>query len=210
MNSRYPTKFRFGTFACLLIVFGSFSTFAWAEESGACVRGKSSAPIKLEVFSDFQCPSCRAFYLQTMQDVFKEYADTGKVCVVYRSFPLQIHAYAADAARYGEAALRVGAMQWKLVADALFSNQDQWGESGDVEAVVSKALTKADMDALRKQLQNPTPLNAAIYEDIKLGLAKEVRSTPTFFITAQGKTQAFAAALTYAAVKRYLDGLPAK
>jgi protein-disulfide isomerase len=130
MNSRYPTKSRFRTFARLLILFGWFSTFAWAEESGACVRGKASAPITLEIFSDFQCPSCRAFYLQTMQDVFKDYADTGKVCVVYRSFPLQIHAYAAEAARYGEAALRVGAAQWNLVANALFSNQDQWGDSG--------------------------------------------------------------------------------
>jgi protein-disulfide isomerase len=145
-----------------------------------------------------------------MKDVFKDYADTGKVCVVYRSFPLQTHAYAADAARYGEAALRIGASQWNLVADALFSNQDQWGESGNIESVVSKALTKPDMDALRKQLQNPTPLNSAIYEDIKLGLAREVGSTPTFFITAQGKTQTFAAALTYAAVKRYMDGLLAK
>ena len=209
-SNRLLTKFRLGFVACLLIVFASFSGFARAEESGACVRGKSTAPIKLEVFSDFQCPSCRAFYLQTMKDVFKDYADAGKVCVVYRSFPLQTHAYAADAARYGEAALRVGTAQWNLVADALFSNQDQWGESGNVEAVVAKALPKADMDALRKQLQNPTPLNSAIYEDIKLGLAREVGSTPTFFITAQGKTQAFAAALTYAAVKRYLDGLLTK
>jgi protein-disulfide isomerase len=210
MNTWLPAKFRFGTLAYLLILFGSLSGSAWAEESGACVRGKSSAPIKLEVFSDFQCPSCRAFYLQTMKDVFKDYADAGKVCVVYRSFPLQTHAYAADAARYGEAALRVGASQWNLVADALFSNQDQWGESGDIESVISKALTKSDMDALRKQLQNPTPLNSAIYEDIKLGVGRDVGSTPTFFITAQGKTQAFAAALTYAAVKRYLDGILAK
>src|SRR4051812_38404122 len=86
---------------CVLAMLCAFSGIARAEESSACVRGKASAPVKLEVFSDFQCPSCRAFYLQTMKDVFKDYADTGKVCVVYRSFPLENHAYAADAARYG-------------------------------------------------------------------------------------------------------------
>jgi protein-disulfide isomerase len=189
----------------LLGVFCTFSGLARAEESGACVRGKASAPIKLEVFSDFQCPTCRAFYLETMKYVFKDYADTGKVCVVYRSFPLENHAYAADAARYGEAALRLGTSQWNRVADALFSNQDQWAETGDLEAVISKVLPKAEMDALRKQLQNSTSLNSAIYEDLKLGVARDVASTPTFFITAQGKTEGIAAALQYSALKRYLD-----
>jgi protein-disulfide isomerase len=198
-------KFRLGIVFYILAAVCTFSGRALAEESGACVRGKSAAPIKIEVFSDFQCPSCRAFYLQTMRDIFKDYADTGKVCVVYRSFPLESHAYAADAARYGEAALRLGASQWNKVADALFSNQDEWAEGGNLEAVISKALTKAEMDALKKQLQNPTPLNGAIYEDLKLGLAREVNSTPTFFITARGKTEGIAAALTYAALKRNLD-----
>ena len=206
LNSYGLMKSRSGL-KVVLVVLGLFSAvgMARAQESGACVRGKPTAPIKLEVFSDFQCPTCRAFYLQTMKDVFKDYADTGKVCVVYRSFPLETHAYAADAARYGAAALRVGAAQWNRLADALFQNQDQWAENGDLEAIAAKALPKADMDALKKQLQNAQPLNSAIYEDIKLGLARNVGSTPTFFITAGGKTDGFEAALQYSALKRELD-----
>jgi len=197
----------------VLFILGAvfeLSGFARAQESGACVRGKATAPIKLEVFSDFQCPACRAFYLQTMQSVFKDYADTGKVCVVYRSFPLETHAYAAKAARYGLAALRLGTQQWNRVADALFSQQDVWSENGDLEPVISKALTKADMDALRKQLQNAPSLDSAIYEDIKIGVARDVGSTPTFFITAGGKTESIAAALTYSALKGRFDALLSK
>jgi protein-disulfide isomerase len=179
--------------------------FLQGQDSGSCVRGKASAPIKLEIFSDFQCPACRAFYLQTMRSVFKEYADTGKVCVIYRSYPQDSHPYAVPAARYGQAALHLGTTQWNQVADALFSNQDTWGESGDIAAVISKAVSKQDMDAIGKQLQDSDSLDRAIYADIQLGISRNVGSTPTFFITAQGKTEAVAAALTYTAMKRYFD-----
>ena len=181
-----------------------------AEDGGACVRGKASAPIKLEVFSDFQCPACRAFYLQTMRSVFKDYADTGKVCVVYRSYPQDSHPYAVPAARYGQAALHVGTAQWNQVADALFSNQDTWGKTGDIAAILSKTLTKADMDAIQKQLKDTDGLDSAIYADIQSGISRDVGSTPTFFITAKGKTEAVAAALTYSAMKQYFDERLAK
>ena len=42
-----------------------------------CVSGKPAAPIKIEVFSDFQCPGCRDLYLNTMRSVFSDYAEAG-------------------------------------------------------------------------------------------------------------------------------------
>jgi protein-disulfide isomerase len=189
----------------VLAVSCGLSEFVYAQDNGGCVRGKPTAPVKLEVFSDFQCPACRAFYLQTMRLVFKDYADTGKVCVVYRSYPQDSHAFAVAAARYGQAALRIGTAQWNQVADALFSNQDQWGETGDIEAVLSKVLSKADMDAIKKQMQNSDALDKSIYADIQLGISRNVGSTPTFFISGQGKTETIEAALTYNGLKQHLD-----
>jgi protein-disulfide isomerase len=169
-----------------------------------CARGKESAPIRMEIFSDFQCPACRAFYMETVRSVFTEYADTGKVCVVYREFPLEIHAHARQAARYGHAALRLGSRQWSQVADALFVSQDQWSQNGDLESVVSKVLSKSDLDALHAQLKDPL-LDSAIDQDIRLGLDRDVNSTPTFFVTADGETEGVAAAVRYPILKRYLD-----
>jgi protein-disulfide isomerase len=137
--------------------------------------------------------------------IFKDYADTGKVCVVYRSYPQDSHPYAVPAARYGQAALRVGTAQWNRVADALFSNQDTWGQTGDIAAILSKTLTKADMDAIQKQLKDSDAIDSAIYSDIQSGISRDVNSTPTFFITAKGKTEAVAAALTYSAMKQYFE-----
>ena len=176
-----------------------------AAESGDCVRGNPSAPIKIEVFSDFQCPACQAFYQRSIRNVLTEYADTGKACLVYREFPLQMHSHAREAAHYGHAAMRVGLPQWVQVADALFDNQQTWGASGDIESVIAKVLSKSDLDALHQELGNKASLDAAITADINLGIQRGVNSTPTFFVTANGKTQKVAAAVQYPILKRYLD-----
>jgi len=190
--------------ALLLVICGVTVSPTRAQDGPSCVRGKPTAPIRIEVFSDYQCPACRAFYLQTMKLVFTNYADTGKVCVVYRSFPN--FAYSRDAARFARAALRLGVRQWGMVTDALFQSQPEWSQSGNVQGVVASALGAKDTDLLKKYLGDPL-LDDAIDNDIIAGSDREVTSTPTFFITARGKTEKVEAALTYAAMQRRLDDL---
>jgi len=197
-------------FLRLAVVLAMLATAAAplrAQDSSACVGGTPSAAIKIEVFSDYQCPACQQFYLQTMRNVLSEYADKNKACVVYREFPLSQHAHARTAARYGVAALHLGVRQWSQVTDALFLGQEGWAASGDVESVVAKVLSPSDMAAVRKELQSPAALDANIEADYQLGVQRGVSSTPTFFVTANGKTQKFAAAYTYPILKRYLDSL---
>jgi protein-disulfide isomerase len=47
--------------------------------------GNPSAPIKMEEFSDFQCPFCERFHQETEPLLRQYYIDTGKVQFVYRS-----------------------------------------------------------------------------------------------------------------------------
>jgi protein-disulfide isomerase len=195
----------------LVMTMALFSalTAARAAESGDCIRGKATSPIKIEVFSDFQCPACRAFYLETIKQVMTEYGDTGKACIAYREFPLNMHAHAKEAARYGHAALKISPQLWSQVADALFQNQDTWATSGDIESVLAKALAPKDLAAIKKLVAAPAALDAAIEADIKLGTEKEINSTPTFFVTASGKTEKVPGAIRFPILKRYLDTRPA-
>jgi protein-disulfide isomerase len=142
-----------------------------------------------------------------MRSVLTEYADSNKACVVYREFPLDQHPHARAAARYSLAALHLGIRQWAQVTDALFLGQEGWAANGDVESVVAKVLSPSDMAAVRKQLQSPAALDANIEADYQLGVRRGVNSTPTFFVTANGKTEKFAAAYRYPILKRYLDSL---
>ena len=51
------------------------------------ISGNPSAPIRLEIFSDFQCPSCKALHDQVLPQLIRDYVIPGKVFIVAREFP---------------------------------------------------------------------------------------------------------------------------
>jgi len=198
---------RVASFAMMFfLVISAASRSALAQDDGMCVGGKPSSPVKIEVFSDFQCPACRVFYLETMRSVLADYADAGKVCVVYREFPLAQHQYAQQAARYGHAAQRLGQRYWAQITDALYQSQEQWEQDGKLEPVVAGALTKQDLARLQKEMTDPA-IDSAIANDVALGKKLEVNQTPTFFVTGKGKTEKVSGVVQYPILRHYLDYL---
>ena len=188
----------------LLPACGSTDPAERAGAEPACNRGNADAPVRLEIYSDYQCPSCQVFYLQTVKQIFTDYADTGKVCVIYREFPTYEHS--REAAKYARAALRVGQAQWGRVVEAFYQSLPEWSQTGDVEGVVESALDPEDFAAVRQQVQDPS-LDKVVDDDAIMGLKREVKGTPTSFITAGGKTEKVDGAITYAGMQRRLDAL---
>lgn len=177
-----------------------------AANSEFVVGGYPGAPITIEVFSDYQCPACRTFYLQTIRPVLTDYARFNKVCVIYHDFPLQMHAYSRKAARYALAARRIGREEWMSVTDALYSSQMVWSENGDVEKVVAGALSPKDMTRVKEMLGRPE-IEKTIDSEIALARARGVNSTPTFFLAYRGREQRAVGGVSYNVLKDYLDRL---
>ncbi len=75
----------------------------------------------MEVFSDYECPSCRSLYENTLRPMINDYVASGKVYLIHRDFPLPMHKYGYEAARWINAAARVG--QFQNVEAALYDNQ---------------------------------------------------------------------------------------
>ncbi|MFQ5925998.1 MAG: DsbA family protein [Terriglobia bacterium] len=169
--------------------------------------GDPDAPIVFEVFSDFQCPACRQFYLGTIQPLLSEYVSTGTVCLIYRDLPLRTHEHSRQAALYAGAADRIG--QWLRVAETLYVLQDQWAKDGNVEAVVMRRLPQKAQSQLRRALKDPK-LARAIDRDVQRARRLGIRSTPTSLLTANGQTQRITGVVQYAILKRYLDHLLGK
>jgi protein-disulfide isomerase len=44
------------------------------------VKGSPNAKVTIVEFSDFQCPFCQRFFLQTLPQIEEKYIKTGKVC----------------------------------------------------------------------------------------------------------------------------------
>lgn len=169
--------------------------------------GTKSAPISMEVFSDFQCPACRSLYLSVWRQIHDEYVNTGKVYVVHRDFPLQAHAHSRVAARYANAAARIG--KFAKVEEVLYAKQDVWGASGDVDGTVASVLTPAEMVKVRKLVQGGT-LDEGIEKDVALGQGYRVSQTPTIIITQKGQTYPIAGVVSYAILRQFLDQLLAQ
>ena len=172
--------------------------------AGKVLGGSLDAPIRIEVFSDFQCPGCRELYLDVMRRVLTEYSRQNKVCLIYHEFPLRTHQYSLEAARYAEAASRLGRDKLLKVYDVLFMDQAQWSQDGRIEASISKALSRAELQELKKIMRDPG-INTAIDQDIRLGVQKQVTQTPTFFIYAARREQKVEGRLSYISLKQFID-----
>ena len=166
--------------------------------------GSKSAPIVMEVFSDYQCPSCRAFYLGTNRQLMDNYVSTGKVFLVHRDFPLQMHAYSRIAARYARAAAEIGKID--VVDEALFENQEKWEQTGDVDGTVAAVLTPAEMNKVRALVKGGT-LEPLISKDFELGEMYRVNSTPTTVFHCKGQTYPYAGGMSFEILSQFLDQL---
>lgn len=60
---------------------------ASVDTDGAPTKGKSDAPVTMVEFADFQCPFCGKFASDTLQQLVKNYVDTGQVKFVYDGWP---------------------------------------------------------------------------------------------------------------------------
>lgn len=53
---------------------------------GSAFIGKQNAPITVVYWSDYQCPFCQKFDLESLDQIKKAYIDTGKVKFVFKDF----------------------------------------------------------------------------------------------------------------------------
>lgn len=176
------------------------------QTSGQILGGSANSPVKIEIYSDFQCPHCRDLYLGTIKPLLQEYSAKDKVCVIYHEYPLATHPYSREAARYVEAAAQLGLPKLLSVYDSIFTNQDQWSQTGKVEETVSKALPREDFLKVMKLMTDPK-INAAIEKGIELGKQNNVDSTPTLLIYYIGKQQRVEGLVTYPVLKQFIDSI---
>ena len=169
--------------------------------------GSKTAPVVVEIYSDFQCPACKQLFLNTTQKVMDNYVNTGKVYLVHRDFPLPMHAYSRVAASYSRAAAHIG--KCEAVEQALFQNQEKWETNGDVKGIVATVLSPAEMKKVQAIVDAKT-LEPMIEKDKQLGQTLPVTQTPTSVFHSKGQTYPYAGTLSYDVLKDFLDQLVAQ
>jgi protein-disulfide isomerase len=145
-------------------------------------KGSPKAPVTVYEMSDFQCPYCRQFALETFPQLERDYIRSGKVRWVFINFPItSIHRHASAAA---ELALCAGEQRhfWR-VHDLLFQHQENWAplkEAGPffVSLGDSAGLSKPTLLACLESPQTLTKVRA----DAEGAARSGATSTPSFYI----------------------------
>jgi protein-disulfide isomerase len=153
------------------------------------VLGNANAKVTIVEFSDFQCPYCRKFFVDTYQQLKKTYIDTGKVKLIFRHFPLSFHDAAKPAALATACAKDQGKF-WEM-HDTLFAQQ-QKQEAGPTVVTKTVTFSVSDIKSWAKDIGLDMPkfnscfdsnkYGAKIDADSAAGQSFGVEGTPSFFI----------------------------
>ena len=148
----------------------------------ARTKGSAAAPVTVYEMSDFQCPYCRRFALETFPTLDKEYIQTGKVRWVFINFPLvNLHPNAEPAAEVAMCAARQDKF-WPM-HDLLYRNQPTWAP---LKAPAEFFLTLADSASLDaaafQQCLSTGATQAVVKSDAEGAVRSGATSTPSFYI----------------------------
>jgi protein-disulfide isomerase len=166
----------------LFLVSGDLAAQQQSTAVATRSKGSPTAPVTVYEMSDFQCPYCRSFALETFRALEQEYISPGKVRWVFVNFPLtSVHANAVAAARTALCAARQDAF-WP-VHDLLYAYQDTWAPLKEPGPFL---LSLADSAGISKPkllecVKSPATVSEIRYEAEGAERAGAT-STPTFYI----------------------------
>ncbi len=145
----------------------------------APVKGAPAAKVTIVEYTDFQCPFCSRGYA-TVEQLLKDY--DGKVKVVYKALPLNIHNWAEDSA---VAAACVADQNkdafWKYYS-FFFQNQTTIKKDTLNEKVMSMAKENALDEAALKTCIDTKKTLPMVQADMKEAQTLGFNSTPSFMV----------------------------
>jgi protein-disulfide isomerase len=148
------------------------------EDESVHARGPRTAPVTMEIYGDFQCPSC-GMASAMVDDLLKEYGD--QVRLVFHEFPLAMHKHAMTAAMAAEAAGLQGHF-WEM-HDMLYQYQPVWSRASDVSGFFGAYAQSLGLDTGQFEMDAKSPeVRERVISEGAAGTARGVKNTPTFFI----------------------------
>ena len=141
-------------------------------------RGPADAPVTVVDFSDLQCPHCKDAH----PIIEKLIAEDKNVRVVFQSFPLPMHDWAAKAAAYADCVNRSSTDAfWKFIQSVYNAQTDITAANAD-EKLTSLADTAGVKGADIAACAAKPETTSRVEKSVALGKAVDVNSTPTLFV----------------------------
>jgi protein-disulfide isomerase len=174
-------------------------------EDRAKIFGNPGAPVRLELYSDFQCPACKNFHEVLLPVIMRDYVVPGKAYIYNHEFPLSMHPHSREAAQFATAAATIG--KYSQVADVLFQQQASWGTSGKVWEAVATVLTPAEQKKVQALAKDPAII-AQVQQQAD-SAKSYINQTPTIIVIRGAKRYSFPGPdqTNYPLLRSLIDGL---
>jgi protein-disulfide isomerase len=189
MNITSETKLFIGIIVVtIVIIFGAMLIFSKPEKTytkeelipqGTMTLGNTNAPNFLVEFSDYQCPSCKAFQ-PTVDAINETYKDS--LLFAYRNFPLPQHPLAKKTA-YAALSASIQGKYWEMHT-YLFDHQEELSDT-----IIQKGgeTLNLNMNQFLSDM-NQSSISALVDKDITDGTTLNINATPTFFLNGKRLT----------------------
>jgi len=141
--------------------------------AGAPLVGSPSAPVRIVVFTDFECPYCKESE-GTLKRIAAQYGD--RVAIYFRNYPLPNHLYAMPSAIAAVCAAEQG--RYLPYHDLLFEHQHELKSADYAMWAEMVGLDRAKFEACR---QSPEA-RKRVEQDIREGVGAGVAGTPAFYV----------------------------
>lgn len=147
--------------------------------------GDPNAPIKVEEFSDFQCPYCRLFADEEESSIVENYVKTGKVYFTYTPFSFLDGNATNGESKMAAQAAYCAADQGKFweYHDVLFANQNAENNGDFANKRLFAFADSLGLDSGKfKSCLNGGTYRQQVLDDLARGRSLGVKATPTFIV----------------------------
>ena len=108
--------------------------------------GAPDASLEVWVGSDYQCPDCTRYELESMPEIVRRFIDTGRIRWRYLLFALPGHNEARPATHAVACAQEQGQSAAGAVHRGLFATQAEWARSAEHRAVFRRVAEQGGLD----------------------------------------------------------------
>ncbi len=168
------------------------------DAMGAPGFGTEGAPVRIVVYSDFQCPFCAKEAKMLRTQLIKQYPE--EVRVYYRDFPLPKHKWAEPAAIAGQCIQEADPETYWLYFDWIFENQKSVTPENFKDKFTS-FVTGTQLDAAKvSECFDGKKTEEKVKESMNEARRVGVTATPSLFINGRK-----VGALQWAQLKQIMD-----
>lgn len=147
--------------------------------------GPADAKVTIVLFSDFECPFCRALAQTIRENVPKYYPQ--RVRVLFENFPLSKHPWAHAAAEAGSCLAEEKSTAFWAYHDWMFAHQEEINNADNPGTLITSEAVKAGREngadpARVRNCIETHEASAGVNREVQLGQELGISQTPTFFV----------------------------